>query len=118
MTESKALDFSKLNLAFVEETTASAARSDLTEEARKCLHLYNKMWAALGKYLVQAVHQSAKAIEIPGFLLIGPQIESFTLLRDPLAKGDAKESYSVKDTVLDRKILIGLNQKFLTEAGV
>ena len=64
------------------------------------------------------MHQHARAVEIPHFGVIGPYIEKWATMRDPLDKGPiTKSTYSVKDSGFPRTVILALRQDFVVSAG-
>jgi len=76
------------------------------------------IWSALQKYLHSSVHQHARAVEIPHLGVIGPYIEKWATMRDPLDKGPiTKLTYSVRDTGgFPRTVILALRQDFVVSS--
>lgn len=73
------------------------------------------IWSGLQKYLQSLVHQHAKAVEIPHLGVIGPFIEKWASMKDPLDKGPiTKSTYSVKEPGLPRTVILALREDFVT----
>jgi hypothetical protein len=55
----------------------------------------------------------AKAVEIPGFGIIGPLIEKWAMSKDPLNKGTiTKQTFSLKDSQFLRNVILALTEDF------
>ena len=88
-------------------------------QARKVQRLYQLVWCALTKYLVKMVHTQGKAVEIPYFLIVGPQIEDWAFGRDPLNKGPTDtQTYTVKNPAHNRAVKLFLHSDFLDATSV
>lgn len=75
------------------------------------------IWSGLTKYLQSMLHGQAKAVEIPNLVILGPFIEKWANLKDPLDKGTiVKSTYTVKDTTFVRTVIAALNEDFV-QAG-
>ena len=90
-------DFKNLNLQFIQDDVAddkAAGASDHASDAQlraRVSRLYHMIWSGLTKYINNMVHNRAKAVDIPGFCVVGPLIEEWTALRDPLNKGPSNK---------------------------
>ena len=77
------------------------------------------IWSGLNKYLQTMAHQHAKAVEIPNLGVIGPYVEKWATMKDPLDKGPiTKSTYSVKDPSVPRTDILALREDFVTSAGI
>lgn len=57
------------------------------------------IWSGLTKYLLNMIHNHARSVEIPGFIIIGPFIEKWATFKDPLDKGPiTKSTYALKES--------------------
>ena len=62
------------------------------------------------------IHVQAKAVEIPGFGVVGPQIEKWALSKDPLNKGTiTKSTFSLKDSAFLRTVILILQEEFVKD---
>jgi len=57
------------------------------------------IWNVLTKYLISCVQEKGKGIEIPHFAIFGPIIDKFSLLKNPLDKGPANDSFAQRNTL-------------------
>lgn len=115
-------DFKNLNLQFIQDDVAADDKAAaVTEEQLRARvsRLYNMVWSGLTKYLNNMVHNRAKAVDIPGFCVVGPLIEEWTKLRDPLNKGiSTKTTFSLKDSAFLRTVIMALHEDFVNSAGL
>jgi hypothetical protein len=60
------------------------------------------------------VHQCSKAIEIPGFAIIGPLVQEWQTLRDPLDKGNiSKSTFNYKESEAPKTVIMALCENFV-----
>jgi hypothetical protein len=65
------------------------------------------------------VHTHAKAVEIPNFAILGPYIEKWATLKDPLDKGPiTKSTYPIKEPSQLRTVITALNDSFVNQASL
>lgn len=75
------------------------------------------VWSGLTKYIHSMVHNSCKAVEIPGLGIVGPLVQDWQTYRDPLDKGTVtKSTFNFKDASLPKNVVITLNDNFVKEA--
>lgn len=63
------------------------------------------------------INQYNKAVEIPGFAIVGPLIQQWQTLRDPLDKGTVtKSTFNFKESNMPKTVILALNEDFASEA--
>jgi len=63
------------------------------------------------------VNQCGRAIEVPGFAIIGPLVQQWQTVRDPLDKGNiTKSTYNFKESESPKTVIMALCEKFVSEA--
>lgn len=68
------------------------------ELQQKANRMYQMVWSGFTKLLHSLVHTHAKAVQIPGFGIVGPLVEEWVTLRDPLNKGPIeRKTFQLKD---------------------
>ena len=66
------------NVTAIEHTAHDKDKEDSLEvKQRKAVRLYQMVWSGLTKYINSIIHTHSKAVEIPGFAIIGPLVQQW-----------------------------------------